>query len=235
MGNKPNKMGRNSKVHYTTFERAFLEMPAWRALSSTAKAIYPFLKLEWHGPNFNNNGKIRFSTRQAAAKVGMGVNTAARGFQDLQAKGYLVITQKGALGIEGEARGPSYELTEITMPGTGHNSGRRLYGQWREGNDFPIEKHYANNPKGRNGNKTPSPKQRQTYPQNSDVAQNPVSKLVTAYPQKGDVSPNSQGATVPKLKTSLITTHSRLSVVPDLSKFASHDLCLLTARNPTAH
>lgn len=218
MARKPDKTGRDGREHFTKLERSFLETPAWRALSCSAMAIYPFVKLEWNGPKFNNNGKIQLSTRQAAEKAGIGVNAAMRAFHDLQAKGFLVITQMGALGIEGEARAPSYEITEIAMPGSGQHSGRRLYHQWRAGHDFPIEKHPANNPNGRNGIKTPSPKQRRSYPQNSDVPQNLVIKLETPYPQKGDVSRLAKGPTVTKTKTSLITNHMRLSRVTDLSR-----------------
>lgn len=109
---------RNEKrsEHFTKMIRNTMETQAWAALSTTAQAIYPFLKLEWRGPDANNNGRIRLSVRQAAAKIGVGVNTAARGFQDLQAKGFIVVKTKGALGVDGEARGPSYELTELAMP-----------------------------------------------------------------------------------------------------------------------
>ncbi len=70
-----------------------METPAWRALTLSAQALYPWVRLEWRGAKFNNNGKIRLSVRQAAAKMGCGVNTAARAFQELQAKGFLVVTE----------------------------------------------------------------------------------------------------------------------------------------------
>lgn len=228
MGSKPNKTGRNPKEHYTTLERSFLETPAWRALSCSAKAIYPFVKLEWHGSKFNNNGKIQLSIRQAAERVGIGVNAAMRAFHDLQAKGYLVITQMGALGIEGEARGPSYEITEIALPGSGKHAGRRLFDQWREGADFPIAKHHVNNPRGRNGQKNPAPKQRRSHLENSDVTQNPVTKSVTPYPHKGDVSARKAGFTVPKTKTSLVTTTKAKQHAQNLSEKVCPDLCPLT-------
>ena len=81
--------------------------------------------------------------------MGISVNTASKAFHSLQAKGFIVITKYGALGVEGEARGPSYELTEISLPH--ENAPRKLFRQWRKGNDFEFKLHNANNPNGLNG------------------------------------------------------------------------------------
>jgi hypothetical protein len=181
MARRPNKTGRNPETHYVSFDRAFLETPAWRALSTAGKAIYPFVRLEWHGPNHNNNGKIRLSLRQAAYLAGVSVGTAERAFQDMQAKGFIFVTVKGCLGTAGEARGPSFEITENPLPGMGRQAGRRLFANWQEGQDFPVVKHNANNPNGINGKrprlsksgqakeKTPSPKSGQERIHNDDV------------------------------------------------------------------
>lgn len=169
--------------------RATLLAPAWAALSPSAQALYPFIKLEWHGPNFNNNGRIRFSYRQAAKALGATPNTAMRAFHDLLAKGFLVVTEMGALGLDGDARGPTYEVTEIEMPGKPKGSGRELFRQWREGKDFPVPKHHQNNPAGRNGRKIPSSESRRSYPQNEDEVRAPaqkstfaVLKMATSWP-----------------------------------------------------
>lgn len=141
---KANRTGRTpSSEHYTKMFRTTLETPAWVSLSASAQALYPFVKLEWHGPNFNNNGRIRFSYRQAATALGITPNTAMRAFHDLLAKGFLVVTEMGALGLDGDARGPSYEVTEIAMPGRPKGSGRELFRQWREGRDFPVPKGFV--------------------------------------------------------------------------------------------
>lgn len=169
MPRRVNKTGRNENWHFVRFEREFLECPAWRALSLSGKAIYPFVVMEWHGPKNNKNGKIRLSVRQAAEKAGMGNNAAARAFHDLQAKGFLHVTKAGCLGSDGEARGPSYEITEKQMPGLDRQNARRLFDKWKPGQDFPVVKHNANNPTGRNKGKNPSPKARQERVQNEDV------------------------------------------------------------------
>jgi hypothetical protein len=205
MAGKPNKTGRDDKQHYFSLERRFIESPAWKALLPSARVVYLCIRFEWHGPQNNNNGKIRLSSRQAAEKAGLAVNAAARAFQHLQAKGFLFVTEMGLLGFSGEARGPSYEITELAMPSAERNGGRRLYAEWREGNDFPVVIHNANNPTGKNGNKTPTPKQGHACVQKGDVPEKPVPKLVTPYPQKGDVQATSKAPGVTKLETSLIT------------------------------
>lgn len=154
--------------HYTQLVRPMMESPAWRALSSTAQALYPWIRLEWRGPKANNNGHIQLSVRQAAASMGVGINTAARGFHDLQAKGFLVITKPARLGLKGQATAPEFELTEIQLPHSETRSGRRLYLEWEKDADFPVHKALANNPHG------------------SKRKQNPVIELVTARHQNGD-------------------------------------------------
>lgn len=151
-------MGRDRKneasgEHFARMTREFMNTPAWRSLSSTAQALYPWLKLEWKGPRSNNNGKISLSVRQAAKRLGVTRNTAARALHDLQAKGFVVVTQKASLGIEGEGNAPRFELTEISLPHGESNQGRRLYKEWRSGKDFPVQKTSTNNPSGRNGKK----------------------------------------------------------------------------------
>lgn len=151
MSRKTLRNGRSAGAeHWTKLIRHTMEEPAWRALSSTAQALYPWLKLEWRGPDANNNGQIRLSVRQAAARMGVTVETAAKAFRDLQAKGFLVQTEAACLGLEGAAKSSAYELTELKMPAADRD-GRKLYREWSHGNDFPVEKSKANNPEGRNG------------------------------------------------------------------------------------
>lgn len=146
---------RNEKrgEHFTKMIRTTMEEPAWRALPPTAQALYPWLKLEWRGPDANNNGKIRMSVRQAADRLGVNQKTAARAFHDLQAKGFIVMTEAARLGVEGAARSPAYEITEIKLPHSAGNDGRKLYREWEAGRDYPVHKTSANNPRGINGRK----------------------------------------------------------------------------------
>lgn len=187
---KADRTGRSPpSEHYTKMFRSTLEAPAWTALTSSAKALYPFIKLEWRGPSANNNGRIQFSYRQAARALDVTPNTAMRAFHDLQAKGFLVVTEMGALGSDGDARGPCYEVTELNMPGLPNGSARALYHQWQKGRDFPVPKHQKNNPTGRNGRRIPSSKLRRSHRQNEDETHPPP--LKTAFPvvKKATISP----------------------------------------------
>lgn len=153
--------------HFTQMIRNTMEAPAWRALSPVAQALYPWVKLEWRGPKANNNGRICLSVRQAAERLGVGVNTAARAFHDLQAKGFLVVTKPARLGIKGQATSPEYELTEVAMP-SGESRPRKLYKLWEIGGDFPIHKATVHNAAG------------------TRKKQNPVFKLVTPRHRNSD-------------------------------------------------
>ncbi|WP_201454906.1 hypothetical protein [Ahrensia marina] len=152
--------------HYTKVLRPTCETPAWRALSSSAQALYPWIKFQWRGTEHNNNGKIKLSVRQAAEAMGVGsTDTTAKAFQCLQAKGFIVVKEPGRLGIDGEGKSPEYEITELAMPGK-DNAGRplqprKLYLHWSENNDYNIVKANPNNPNGRNGKKI-------SHPENKD-------------------------------------------------------------------
>lgn len=132
--------------HFAKLERRLMECPAWRAVSPSAMALYPWIRLEWHGPDANNNGKISLSVRQAAERLGVGLNRAARAFHELQAKGFIVVTQPARLGVEGQARGPMYEITELALPNSGRKDGLRLFLEWQEGGDCAVHKGRVNKP-----------------------------------------------------------------------------------------
>ncbi|WP_424992414.1 helix-turn-helix domain-containing protein [Oceaniradius stylonematis] len=161
---------RNEKQaeHWTKMIRHTMETAAWRALSPTAQALIVWLKLEWRGPQANNNGRIRLSVRQAAERMGVGINTAARAFHELQAKGFIVCTEGARLGVGGEAKSPAYEITELAMPGSDGRP-RKLFADWRSGHDFPVMKAAANNPNG-------SRRKAKPHHQNGDSA---VTNIVT--------------------------------------------------------
>ncbi len=228
MTGKADRTGRNDRgEQFTIMIRNVIECPAWAALSTTAQAIYPFIRMEWHGPRSNNNGRIQFSYRQAAKSVGVSLNTAMRGFHDLQAKGFIVVTELGALGVEGVAKGPSYEITEIGLRNSNQHGGRYLFRNWKKGKDFDVALHVKNNPKGINGRKIPSSNFKRSHLQNSDVVQVPIAKMTTPCLQNGDVGDVSKASSVIEFKTSLITTPCAHSSVPDLSLEAGPHLCPL--------
>ena len=144
------KRNESRRDHFTQMIRTNMETPAWQALNVHAQALYPWLKLEWKGPKANNNGRIQYSVRQAADKLGCSRETAALALRDLQRKGWLVVTGKACLGVKGAARGNQYELTEVAMPGDGKRP-RNMFREWTAENEFPVAEIRTNNPRGRNG------------------------------------------------------------------------------------
>ncbi|MCK0126063.1 hypothetical protein MWU76_16855 [Gelidibacter sp. F2691] len=146
------KNGSSLNPHGTYVRREVMETPAWRAMSANSQMLYIWLKLEWKGSKNNNNGKIRLSCRQAALRLGVSTNTAMKAFHDLQAKGFIVISEMGALGSVGHARGPNLELTEIEMPNV---PPRLLFRSWKPDREFEVVRHRVNNPNGPRGNKNP--------------------------------------------------------------------------------
>lgn len=159
MAKKTFKKG-TAPEHWTKLNRSTMETPAWRALSPTAQALYPWLKLEWKGADYNNNGNIQLSVRQAAERLGVSNNTAAKAFKELQAKGFLIVRIPASLGLGGNAKGHSYILTELgytKYTGKTEDRGKQLFRDWRAGNDFEVVHVAANNPTGRNGRKKQNP------------------------------------------------------------------------------
>lgn len=154
-------MGRDKKNerrrdYGTMMHLSVMRSEAWRALGSGAQALYVWLRLEWRGADYNNNGRIALSVRQAAKAMGVSTDTAARAFHDLQAKGFILVKAQAHLGTKGKGKSNIFELTEIAMPGA--SSGSRRYKQWRKGQDFAVVSPRSNNPTGRNGRNIPSSK-----------------------------------------------------------------------------
>ena len=158
------KRDKPREEQWTKLVRPMMQTDAWRALPTSAQALYPWLRMEWRGPPKypNNNGRISLSVRQAAKALGVSVETAGKAFHALQAKGFIVVTTPASLGFEGEAKAPEFELTEIEMPHSETRGGRKLYSDWRPGCDFPVHKTRTNTPTGRNGAKA--------RPRNQDVS-----------------------------------------------------------------
>ena len=137
----------DKRDHFTVMTRVLMNTQAWKSLSSTAQALYPWIKLEWKGPKANNNGKISLSVRQAADRLGISKDTAARAFQDLQVKGFLVVIEAASLGVYGHGKCFKYEITEIPLPH--ERDGRCLYKSWSQVTDLEVVRAVAANPSGK--------------------------------------------------------------------------------------
>ena len=109
MGNKVNKKGRNlNGESYVMFYRWFLDCPAWLSLNPVARSLYLEIKRRFHG---NNNGGISFSHRQAAKALNCSNKPVMKAFKDLEQRGFIKVTQKGA--FKGVPFATTWLLTEL--------------------------------------------------------------------------------------------------------------------------
>lgn len=135
-------------------ELAMLQTPAWSALSTTAQALYLWLRLEWNGsddPVRNNNGDLHFSLRQGCKAMGIkSRETIGKAFRDLQEKGFIRVTKPACLGLEGVAKAPAYALTDKPLSGK-CGPGEHLYKEWKPGEEFDVVRGRVNNPLGIGG------------------------------------------------------------------------------------
>ena len=136
----------NADGKFARLPLTVIHTPAWRALSLSAQALFPWLLMEFKGKKYNNNGKISLSVRQAAERMGVARDTAAKAFRDLQAKGFIVVKKGASLGVAGHGKCPEYEITFIA---TLQKEASKLYLDWSEDEDFPIFAHPVKNPTGK--------------------------------------------------------------------------------------
>jgi hypothetical protein len=86
--------------------------PAWKAMSPHARVVYIALKSRY-GPKIRNNGRIYLSARQAAKETGFNRNIVARCLRELEYYGFIVMTERGCLGVDGKGKAPHWRLTEL--------------------------------------------------------------------------------------------------------------------------
>ena len=136
----------NADGKFASLPFTVIDTPAWRALRLSAQALFPWLLMEFKGDKYNNNGKISLSVRQAAERMGVARDTAAKAFRDLQAKGFIVVKKGASLGVVGHGKCPEYEITSID---TLHEKASKLYLEWSGDKEFPIFLHPVKNPSGK--------------------------------------------------------------------------------------
>jgi hypothetical protein len=103
-----------------------LDQPAWRRMSHGAQMLYIAVKRRY-SPNYHNNGKIFLSQRMAAKELHSHHNEIARWFRELKHFGFIVMTETGFLGVEGNGQSPRWRLTEL---GYMRNPPTRDYMRW---------------------------------------------------------------------------------------------------------
>lgn len=157
-------MGRDSKneqrqEQWTKWIRAHRELPAWKALSFCARDAYFHLQVRCFADTartkpkvWNNNGNVFRSPRDLAQDMGCSPKTAMAALADLQAKGWIVATELGHLGVEGKGKTTKFRLTMMDMgSGNSRKPATQEPKRWREGADYSVSMYKPYVPKSRKG------------------------------------------------------------------------------------
>jgi hypothetical protein len=88
-----NATGRNDgEGQYAILSYALLQSHAWRNLSGAAVKVWLEVRARYNG---SNNGKLTLSGDEAARILHIGKATVMRALTELQAKGFLVMKERG--------------------------------------------------------------------------------------------------------------------------------------------
>ncbi len=89
---KPNPTGRNDTEQYLGISYVMAHSPAFRSLSGAALKVWIELRTRFNG---RNNGRITLSWDEAALILHMSKTTVGRAFDELEEKGFIVMTKRG--------------------------------------------------------------------------------------------------------------------------------------------
>ena len=105
-------MGKRSKEKISRHVRLyhwFLKSEAWQSLAPNARALYIEIITRYNG---SNNSRIGFSVRDAAKILHIGKNAAADAFEDLQDRGFIVVTKRSGFSLKTKTA-TEWRLTEF--------------------------------------------------------------------------------------------------------------------------
>jgi hypothetical protein len=110
--NSTDRTGRSKKApRHVRLYYSMMQTAAWKSLSGNQRAIYVEMAARYNG---SNNGRIHFSTREAAQALHIGRATAARDLAALVERGFIVATTRGGFNIKDKQRqAPQWRLTEF--------------------------------------------------------------------------------------------------------------------------
>jgi DNA-binding transcriptional MocR family regulator len=106
------KAARHVRLYYWMMQTA-----AWKSLNANQRAIYVEMAARYNG---SNNGRIHFSTREAATAVHISKATAARDLAVLVERGFIVAVTRGGFNVKHKQRqSTEWRLTEFNCDVTG--------------------------------------------------------------------------------------------------------------------
>lgn len=78
-------------------DHRLIDTPAWIDLGGTAAKLLLYLARMYNG---SNNGQIALAERAAAEAIGVRRGAAAAAFDELEAHGFIRVTQRGAFSVK---------------------------------------------------------------------------------------------------------------------------------------
>lgn len=132
---KHNHKGRSkSGGAFVMLPNYLLDCPAWRALSTQARALYIELRRRYNG---RNNGQIAFSVRDGADLCRMNRDTVAVSFKALESLGFVELATPGSFSRK-VRHAAEWRLTTDICDATGAVPSKAFM-RWRPEPDNPKQ------------------------------------------------------------------------------------------------
>jgi len=110
MARKPYKHHKKGAGRFVQLPEWLQKTEAWATLPPGPSAPYIELKRRYTG---SNNGRITMSHREAAKLLNAHRNTVGPWFKELEARGFIAMTQASYLGPSGIGQTSHWRLTEL--------------------------------------------------------------------------------------------------------------------------
>ena len=111
---RPYKRGKRGAGRHVQLSEWLQAKEAWATLPPGPRALYIELKRRYNG---RNNGQIILSHRDAAKAIVCSKNTVGRYFAELEARGFIHMTQAPCLGPSGIGQAAHWALGEEVTEG----------------------------------------------------------------------------------------------------------------------
>ena len=108
--NRPYKPGKRGAGRHVQLSEWLQATEAWATLPPGPRTLYVELKRRYNG---RNNGRIILSHRDAAKAIVCSKNTVGRYFAELEARGFIYMTQGPCLGPSGIGQAAHWALSEV--------------------------------------------------------------------------------------------------------------------------
>ena len=127
MANRTYRQGKKGAGKHVQLHEWLQASEAWASLRPGPRALYIELKRLYNG---SNNGQIFLSHRDAADAINVHRNTIGSYFSELEQRGFIRMTQKPHLGLNGSGQASVWALEEVAT-NDGKPAGKAFI-RWKE-------------------------------------------------------------------------------------------------------